>query len=93
MLTVGDILRSEALGLHGIHVPRPDADVRWVATSELPDPAAWTLERLCQPGPDGRYGALMEVLEACESAAYHVSDAIGVRYFTLTSDTVRSVGV
>ena len=60
---------------------------------ELPDPAAWTLERLCQPGPDGRYGALMEVLEACESAAYHVSDAIGVRYFTLTSDTVRSVGV
>ncbi|HZF85641.1 MAG TPA: circularly permuted type 2 ATP-grasp protein [Burkholderiaceae bacterium] len=60
---------------------------------ELPDPAAWTLERLCQPGPDARYGALMEVLEDCENAAYHVSDAIGVRYFTLTSDTVRSVGV
>ncbi|ART72791.1 Fis family transcriptional regulator [Mycobacterium dioxanotrophicus] len=39
MLTVGDILRSEALGLQGIHVPRPDADVRWVATSELADPA------------------------------------------------------
>ncbi|MDN4588053.1 A circularly permuted ATPgrasp family protein [Xenophilus aerolatus] len=60
---------------------------------ELPDPAAWTLERLCHAGPDARYGALMEVLEACENAAYHVSDAIGVRYFTLTSDTVRSVGV
>jgi uncharacterized circularly permuted ATP-grasp superfamily protein/uncharacterized alpha-E superfamily protein len=59
---------------------------------ELPDPAAWTLERLCQPGPDARYGALMDVLEDCETAAYHVSDAIGVRYFTLTSDTVRSVG-
>ncbi|MBS0429713.1 MAG: circularly permuted type 2 ATP-grasp protein [Proteobacteria bacterium] len=60
---------------------------------ELPDPAAWTLERLCHAGSDGRYGALMEVLEDCENAAYHVSDAIGVRYFTLTSDTVRSVGV
>ena len=60
---------------------------------ELPDPAAWTLERLCHAGPDARYGALMEVLESCETAAYHVSDAIGVRYFTLTSDTVRSVGV
>ncbi len=60
---------------------------------ELPDPAAWTLERLCQSGPDARYGALLDVLEDCENAAYHVSDAIGVRYFTLTSDTVRSVGV
>ncbi|MBN8749395.1 A circularly permuted ATPgrasp [Xylophilus ampelinus] len=60
---------------------------------ELPDPAAWTLERLCHAGPDARYGALMEVLEDCENAAYHVSDAIGVRYFTLTSDTVRSVGM
>ncbi|PZQ74689.1 MAG: A circularly permuted ATPgrasp family protein, partial [Variovorax paradoxus] len=60
---------------------------------ELPDPAAWTLERLCQPGPDARYDALLDVLEDCENAAYHVSDAIGVRYFTLTSDTVRSVGV
>ncbi|MDI3379868.1 circularly permuted type 2 ATP-grasp protein [Xenophilus aerolatus] len=59
---------------------------------ELPDPAAWTLERLCHAGPDARYGALLDVLEDCENAAYHVSDAIGVRYFTLTSDTVRSVG-
>jgi purine catabolism regulator len=39
MLTVGEILQSEALGLEGIHIPRADADVRWVATSELADPA------------------------------------------------------
>jgi len=60
---------------------------------ELPDPAAWTLEALCDATPDGRHRRLLEALEACEAAAYHVSDAIGVRYFTLTSETVRSVGV
>ncbi|MFT4268512.1 MAG: circularly permuted type 2 ATP-grasp protein [Xenophilus sp.] len=59
---------------------------------ELPDPAAWTLEGLCDPGPEGRHGRLLDVLDACEAAAYHVSDAIGVRYFTLTHETVRSVG-
>ncbi|VTU22814.1 hypothetical protein SRS16CHR_03126 [Variovorax sp. SRS16] len=59
---------------------------------ELPDPAGWTLERLCEAGPEARYPALEQLLEACETAAYHVSDAIGIRYFTLTSDPVRSVG-
>lgn len=59
---------------------------------ELPDPAAWTLEHLCEPGPDADYGALMQLLETCEIAAYHVSDAIGIRYFTLTSESLRSVG-
>ncbi|WP_019973342.1 PucR family transcriptional regulator [Mycobacterium sp. 141] len=39
MVTVGEILQSETLGLHEIHVPRADTDVRWVATSELADPA------------------------------------------------------
>jgi uncharacterized circularly permuted ATP-grasp superfamily protein/uncharacterized alpha-E superfamily protein len=59
---------------------------------ELPDPAGWTLERLCEAGPQARYPALDQLLEACESAAYHVSDAIGIRYFTLTYDPFRSVG-
>lgn len=59
---------------------------------ELPDPAAWTLEHLCEPGPDADYGELMQLLETCETAAYHVSDAIGIRYFTLTSESLRSVG-
>nr|WP_295383229.1 circularly permuted type 2 ATP-grasp protein [uncultured Pseudacidovorax sp.] len=60
---------------------------------ELPNPDDWSLELLCDPGPDGRYGTLMQTLARCETAAYHVSDAIGVRYFTLTFETVRSVGV
>ncbi|KWT69879.1 MULTISPECIES: circularly permuted type 2 ATP-grasp protein [unclassified Variovorax] len=59
---------------------------------ELPDPAAWTLEHLCEPGPDADYGELMQLLETCETAAYHVSDAIGIRYFTLTSESLHSVG-
>jgi len=60
---------------------------------ELPDPAGWTLEHLCAPGEGVHYPALMELFEHCETAAYHVSDAIGTRYFTLTSESLRSVGV
>ncbi len=59
---------------------------------ELPDPDAWTLELLCEAGPEAGYGALVELCAACETAAYHVSDAIGTRYFTLTSESLRSVG-
>ena len=59
---------------------------------ELPDPATWTLEHLCAVGADANYPALAELLANCETAAYHVSDAIGTRYFTLTSESLRSVG-
>ena len=59
---------------------------------ELPDPASWTLERLCDAGPDATSPALVELFGVCETAAYHVSDAIGTRYFTLTSESLRSVG-
>lgn len=59
---------------------------------ELPDPSSWTLEHLCSPGEGAHYPALVELFEQCETAAYHVSDAIGTRYFTLTSESLRSVG-
>jgi uncharacterized circularly permuted ATP-grasp superfamily protein/uncharacterized alpha-E superfamily protein len=59
---------------------------------ELPDPNGWTLEHLCEAGPDAQYAALVHLCTACETAAYHVSDAIGTRYFTLTSESLRSVG-
>ncbi|SEB17865.1 circularly permuted type 2 ATP-grasp protein [Variovorax sp. YR216] len=59
---------------------------------ELPDPDIWTLEHLCEAGAGARYGALLDLCTACETAAYHVSDAIGTRYFTLTSESLRSVG-
>ncbi|WP_444814993.1 circularly permuted type 2 ATP-grasp protein [Variovorax brevis] len=60
---------------------------------ELPDPASWTLEHLCEPGEGTVYPALVALFDQCETAAYHVSDAIGTRYFTLTSESLRSVGV
>ena len=60
---------------------------------ELPDPAMWTLENLCEVDADGQYPALVQLFEFCETAAYHVSDAIGIRYFTLTSESLSSVGV
>ncbi len=59
---------------------------------ELPDPASWTLEHLCEAGPDTNYPELVKLFMTCETAAYHVSDAIGTRYFTLTSESLRSVG-
>ena len=59
---------------------------------ELPDPASWTLESLCEPGADNSYPTLVQLFATCAAAAYHVSDAIGTRYFTLTSDSHRSVG-
>lgn len=39
MVAVQDLLREPALALVGVHVPEPDAELRWVATSELADPA------------------------------------------------------
>ncbi|WP_098463320.1 PucR family transcriptional regulator [Isoptericola jiangsuensis] len=39
MVTVRDVIGSTELALRGVHVPRPDEPVRWVATSELADPS------------------------------------------------------
>lgn len=39
MVTIETVLAVEPLGLHGLHTCDPKAVVRWVATSELPDPA------------------------------------------------------
>lgn len=38
MASVKDVLGDPALGLTALHLPHPDADVRWVAVSELDDP-------------------------------------------------------
>ncbi len=39
MVTVADVLADPPLGLRAVDLPRPEAEVRWVAVSELPDPA------------------------------------------------------
>ncbi|MDV3125800.1 PucR family transcriptional regulator [Mycobacterium sp. 21AC1] len=38
-MTVGSVLAAPGLGLRSLHICRAEADVRWVATSELADPA------------------------------------------------------
>lgn len=38
MASVKDLLDDPALALTALHLPHPDADVRWVAVSELDDP-------------------------------------------------------
>lgn len=60
---------------------------------ELPDPATWTLEALCQADADGHHAPLQALLEQCQAAAFHISDAIAMRYFTLTVETLRPVGI
>lgn len=39
MVSVGDVLADASLRLRTVAVPEPEREVRWVAVSELPDPA------------------------------------------------------
>jgi purine catabolism regulator len=39
MVDVALLLQQSELRLHAVHLPRPDAAIRWVATSELEDPS------------------------------------------------------
>lgn len=39
MPAVSELISQQALGLTEVHLPTPDAELRWVATSELADPA------------------------------------------------------
>lgn len=59
----------------------------------LPDPAGWSLEALCELREDGTHEALLALLEQLQQAAWQVSDAIGTRYFTLTFEPLKSVGI
>jgi len=58
----------------------------------LPDPQGWTLAALCQRDDEGRYAALLEVLQQCVDASYRLSDDLTARYFAHTSDGRYSVG-
>ncbi|MFD0879064.1 circularly permuted type 2 ATP-grasp protein [Variovorax dokdonensis] len=58
----------------------------------LPDPAEWSLARLCAPEESPDHPTLMALIDSLETATYQVSDEIGARYFTLTAESLRSVG-
>ncbi|MBL0424494.1 circularly permuted type 2 ATP-grasp protein [Ramlibacter alkalitolerans] len=58
----------------------------------VPDPQGWTLEALCQRDAEGRYAALLEVLQLCVDASYRLSDDLTARYFAHSGDARFSVG-
>ncbi|WP_225784215.1 circularly permuted type 2 ATP-grasp protein [Xenophilus sp. Marseille-Q4582] len=60
---------------------------------ELPDPAQWSLDTLCGGDEAEARAALLALLQRCQQAAWQVSDAIGTRYFTLTFESLRPVGI
>ncbi|MBA2963721.1 MULTISPECIES: circularly permuted type 2 ATP-grasp protein [Ramlibacter] len=58
----------------------------------VPDPRNWTLEALSAHDREERYAGLQEVLGQCVAAAFQLSDDLGARYFTHSSDARESVG-
>ena len=52
----------------------------------VPDPEHWSLEAMCERDADGRYTALLDLLQQCTDAAYKLSDDLGARYFTHSGD-------
>jgi uncharacterized alpha-E superfamily protein len=58
----------------------------------VPDPQAWSLEAMCERDGDGRHVRLLDLLQECTDAAYRLSDALGARYFTHSSEARTSVG-
>ena len=58
----------------------------------VPDPRTWSMADLCVKAPDGTHAALAELLQHCSTAAYQLSDEIGIRYFTHSGEVKLSLG-
>jgi uncharacterized circularly permuted ATP-grasp superfamily protein/uncharacterized alpha-E superfamily protein len=58
----------------------------------VPDPQQWSLVAMCERDGEGRYTALLDLLQQCTDAAYELSDALGARYFTHSGDARQSIG-
>jgi uncharacterized circularly permuted ATP-grasp superfamily protein/uncharacterized alpha-E superfamily protein len=58
----------------------------------VPDPQQWSLQAMCERDADGKYTALLDLLQLCTDAAYKLSDDLGARYFTHSGDARHSVG-
>jgi uncharacterized alpha-E superfamily protein len=59
---------------------------------QVPDPASWGLEQLCEVDADGDYAVLGELLAQCVQTAYGLSEDVGAIYFTHSIDTKQSLG-
>jgi uncharacterized circularly permuted ATP-grasp superfamily protein/uncharacterized alpha-E superfamily protein len=58
----------------------------------VPDPQKWSLQAMCERDANGRYTALLDLLQLCTDAAYKLSDDLSARYFTHSGDARYSVG-
>lgn len=58
----------------------------------IPDPQAWSLQALCQRGPQGDWNALAALLQELTDAAYRLSDELTARYFAHSGEARFSVG-
>jgi uncharacterized alpha-E superfamily protein len=58
----------------------------------VPDPQQWSLAAMCERDGEGRYTALLDLLQQCTDAAYELSDALGARYFTHSGDARQTIG-
>ncbi len=58
----------------------------------VPDPRSWSLETLCEPGPDSDYPQLLELLHQCVHAAFDVSEDVSQLYFTHSDEARQSLG-
>jgi purine catabolism regulator len=95
VVNVGDLLAVDALGLIPAHTPDPDAEVRWVATSELSDPTPFLEGRevllttgLEAAGWRSEWRAYAERLVAARVVA--VGFATGLTHRRLTRALVRA---
>ena len=58
----------------------------------VPDPRSWSLETLCEPGPDSDYPQLLDLLHQCVHAAFDVSEDVSQLYFTHSDEARQSLG-
>jgi uncharacterized alpha-E superfamily protein len=58
----------------------------------VPDPEQWSLQAMCERDAQGRYSALLDLLQVCTDASYQLSDDLGARYFTHSGEARQSVG-
>jgi uncharacterized alpha-E superfamily protein len=61
-------------------------------SQQVPDPASWSLETLCELDSNRTYGALAQVLHSCGQAAYEVPLDISALYFTHSGEAGQSLG-
>jgi uncharacterized circularly permuted ATP-grasp superfamily protein/uncharacterized alpha-E superfamily protein len=58
----------------------------------VPDPQQWSLQSMLTRDANGRYSALLDLMQLCTDAAFELSDNLGARYFTHSGEARYTVG-